>query len=298
MRNLLIACCLLPFVSFLYAQPPVTDIYVLDLKKEDGQYKLENPVNITQRKGYDNQPHFTEDNQSVYYTSIDKDDQADIYRYIFKTGKSIRITETSKTSEYSATVLSDKKHFSVVRVEEDGATQRLWKFPITGGQPTLISKKIKDIGYHCWIDDNTLALFILGNPDHTLHIADLTTQKTKQYAENIGRCMQNVPGEQAVAFVHKTKKEGWWIKKLNLDTEEITPIVKLPEGQEDFCYTQDGTILLCNETKVLAYQPKSDKDWQEITNLSSTGEAAFYRISISKDNQKVAVVSLPKGAKL
>ena len=42
------------------------------------------PVNITNRSGYDNQPSFSKDEKSIYFTSIRNDKQADIYLYNIK----------------------------------------------------------------------------------------------------------------------------------------------------------------------------------------------------------------------
>ena len=89
-------------------------------------------VKITTFAGYNNQPSFLPDGRSIFYTSI-RDKQADIYRYDIRSGATSQITNTPE-SEYSPMLMPDGKNISVVRVEADG-TQRLWKFPLNGGQP-------------------------------------------------------------------------------------------------------------------------------------------------------------------
>ena len=57
--------------------PPGTDILLVAM--HDGQIVPETITNLTDRNGYDNQPFFTPDGQSLLYTSS-RDDQTDIYR--------------------------------------------------------------------------------------------------------------------------------------------------------------------------------------------------------------------------
>jgi len=137
--------------------PPASDIFIIDLKGE-GKLELGQPLKITSEAGYNNQPSFLPDGQSILYTSI-RDKQADIYRYEIHGGATTQITNTPE-SEFSPMLMPDGKSISVVRVEADG-TQRLWKFPLAGGEPSLILENIKPVGYHLWVDDYTLALFFL-----------------------------------------------------------------------------------------------------------------------------------------
>src|SRR5256884_9281007 len=160
------------------ATPGFSDIFIVDIKSERGGMKFGQPLKITTFVGYNNQPSFLPDGRSILYTSIG-DKQADIYRYALRSRAPSQITNTAE-SEYSPTVMPDGKNISFVRVEADG-TQRLWKFPLAGGAPSLILEKTKPVGYHFWIDDHTLALFILGGKGklNTLQIVDVTTEKAE-----------------------------------------------------------------------------------------------------------------------
>src|SRR5437870_6142781 len=119
---------------------PDTDIFLVDFSNGAPKGK---PVNITQREGYDNQPYFLPHSPHLFYTSIAKN-QADIYRYNLKTGKSAAFTNTPE-SEYSTGLTPDGKFISVVRVEADQKTQRLWEFPLNGGPPRLVLTNIKPV---------------------------------------------------------------------------------------------------------------------------------------------------------
>src|SRR5262249_6685335 len=179
--------------------PPPSNIYLIEVKNARGDLKFGEPRKITTSIGYNNQPSFLRDGKSILYASF-RNKQTDIYRYDTDSGNTIQITDT-KESEFSPTLTPDGQSISVVRVEADG-TQRLWKFPLKGGSPSLVLEKIKPVGYHLWIDDHTLVLFILGAPN-TLQIVDLKTGKADVIASNPGRILRRMPRQNRFSFVHK-----------------------------------------------------------------------------------------------
>jgi hypothetical protein len=193
-------------------QTPDTEIYIVDMRNTENGRRFGTPLNITSRPGYDNQPHFLPDGQSLYYTSIREDGQADIYRYDINHEKNIRITSTPE-SEYSPTPMRDAAHFSVVRVEAD-QTQRLWKFDLDGSNPHLVLEDVRSVGYHAWGDSRTVALFIVADPME-LGIADLRHGTVKQIAKRVGRSLHKIPGRRSIGFVHKTGEDEWWIKQID-----------------------------------------------------------------------------------
>ena len=68
--------------SFLSAQEG-TEIYLFDLQEQDGQITISNPLNISNKEGYDNQPSFTEDGTALLFSSF-RDGQADISKYFIE----------------------------------------------------------------------------------------------------------------------------------------------------------------------------------------------------------------------
>ena len=55
-----------------------SEIYLFDLKSKKGEVSVSNPINITNHKGYDNQPSFDSENSLIYYSSFNEDGRADI----------------------------------------------------------------------------------------------------------------------------------------------------------------------------------------------------------------------------
>jgi len=251
-----------------------------------GNFKVGEPVKVTDWAGYNNQPSFLPDGKSILYTSI-REKQADIYRYDISGAITMQVTNTPE-SEYSPTLMPDGKSISVVRVEGDG-TQRLWKFPLAGGAPSLVLEKIKPVGYHLWIDSDTLALFVLGKPN-TLQLVDLRSGKAEVIAENPGRILRRVPHENKFSFVHKVSDQEWLVKIFDLKTRNIVTFIKTFPGAEDYAWTPSGVLLMANGSKLFARQ-KSDFAWIELADFSNAGLKNITRIAVSPKGDRIALVA-------
>jgi hypothetical protein len=251
--------------------------------------ELGRPSNITNREGYDNQPMFLPDGRSLFYTSIREDGQADIYRYSLADGSTARVTAT-KESEYSATPMPGGKFFSVIRVEPD-ATQRLWRFPLAGGSPTLVLEKIKPVGYHVWIDARTLGLFILGKPN-TLQLVDVPTGKATLLVENGGRSLQRIPRRRGFSFVHKISEEEWLVKTFDAKTRAVKTLVRTLPGSEDFAWMPDGSLLMAKGSKLFRVNPQKETDWRELADFSADGLREITRLAVSPAGDRIALVAV------
>ena len=269
------------------ATPPASDIFIIDVASHNGKMKFGQPIKTTSWVGYNNQPSFMPDGRSILYTSI-RDKQADIYRYDIRSGATTQITKTPE-SEYSPTLMPDGQSISVVRVEADG-TQRLWKFPLTGGPPSLILEKIKPVGYHLWIDDHTLALFILGKPN-TLQIVDRRTEKAEIIAENPGRILRRIPHENKLSFVHKISDKEWAIKAFDLRTRTSASLIDTLAGVEDYAWMPSGLLLMAKDSKLFSVIPLTGKAWSEVADFSNAGLKNITRIAVSPKGDKIAVVA-------
>jgi hypothetical protein len=268
------------------ATPPASDIFIVDVGSRSGKIKLGPPVKITSWVGYNNQPSFTADGASIFYTSI-RDKQADIYRYNLRGGTTTQITKTPE-SEYSPTMMPEGKSISVVRVEADGR-QRLWKFPLDGSAPALILEQIKPVGYHLWIDDHTLALFILGKPN-TLQLVDTRTEKAETVAENPGRILRRIPHQNKFSFVHKISDREWLIESFDLRARAVATIIQTFPGVEDYAWTPAGDLLMANGA-MLFIRTKSDWAWQQIADYSNAGVKGITRIAVSPKGDRIAFVA-------
>ena len=87
------------------AQPPDTDVFLARLTGTAGKVTVSAIENISNSPGYDNQPSFTRDGETVFFTSA-RTGQMDIYRYDTATKSVAAVTQTPE-SEYSATLTPD-----------------------------------------------------------------------------------------------------------------------------------------------------------------------------------------------
>ena len=208
-----------------------TDIYLIRLKVSGMKYTFSKSVKINPNEGYNNQPSFHPDGNSVLYSS-QSGTNTGIYRYDIETGETTRLTNTPE-SEYSPIMMPDGKRFSVIQLfitegPRKGA-QPLVAFPLAGGEPKLIYEKGEKVGYHAWIDPQKVAMFILGSPNF-LRIADLSQDSSERIAENISRSLYKIPDMDAVSFSQSQESGGEAIMKYDLVTIKTQRIVPMLEG--------------------------------------------------------------------
>jgi len=181
--------------------------------------------------------------------------------------------------------MPDGKNISVVMVEKDSA-QRLWKFPLTGGEPTCIMKKVDSIGYHCWINKDSIAVFVLTKPSFTLQIVNINSQKIKVIADSIGRCMRMRDGN-----LWYTTKAGHFNNVYEYSLKSKTPYIKGMIESEDYCFYGKYEIWSLSDNSIVSGYMNSKAGATEIVNLEKFGIIKPTRITISPDGKKLAVVS-------
>ncbi|HEV8598170.1 MAG TPA: hypothetical protein VGQ69_02310 [Gemmatimonadales bacterium] len=275
---------LLGFVSTLAAQAPGTDIYLAPLERSGGTLRVGRPVNLTARAGYDNQPFFAPDGRSLYYTSA-RDGQTDIYRYELASGRSQQVTATPE-SEYSPMLLPDGKRLSVIRVERD-STQRLWSFALDGSSPRVVLDSIKPVGYHVWLNADTVFVFVLGTPA-TLRRAELARGSAEILARDIGRTLLLIPGRRGVSYVQRDSSGGW-IRAIDPVSGDGENLARLPEGTEFYAWTPQGELLSTRANELLRWSSES-KQWETVTRFSEPRLRKITRLAVSPAGDRIALV--------
>lgn len=271
------------------AQVPSTDIFVLEVASAPGQpWRFAAPRNLTDRAGYDNQPAFLASGSALLYTSM-RGEQTDIYRHDLAAGRAEQLTETPE-SEYSPTPIDGDRAFSVVRVEAD-ERQRLWRFAIDGSAPELLLPDIAPVGYHAWTGDQTLILFVLGEPP-TLERATVGPGPGERLASSIGRGFGRIPDDGRMSFVHKRSEHDWWVVAIDPATAERSALVKLRPDREDFAWAKDGSLFLGDGSRLFRYSPDApEAGWREIVDLAPHGIRDITRLTWSADGRRLALVA-------
>jgi len=264
---------------------PSTDIYLYRLSRGVIPFRSR-LVNITNRKGYDNQPAFV--GSTMYYTS-NRNGQADIYK--FENAQHTAFTSTPE-SEYSAALTPDGKSISVVRVERDSA-QRLWRFPLDGSAPSVVLRDIKPVGYFAWLDSATLALFVLGTPN-TLQIADTRTGAAKVVTTNIGRSLQRVPGGRRASFVHRVGTT-WVLKTVDPTprangTWDIETVAALPDSADYVVWHSETELYTAAGSRIFRLR-RPGTTWYPIADLKNSGLKRISRLALHPNGGELAIVA-------
>jgi Tol biopolymer transport system component len=267
------------------------DIFLVSLSSAGGKLATTGARNLTNRPGYDNQPHWSRDGNTLYFTVRDEF-QSDIYGINPASGALTRVTMTSPESEYSATVMPGGDAVSVIRVERDSA-QRLWSVPLNGSAGVPIFEYIKPVGYHTWANDTLLALFVLGSPN-TLQLANARTGRADTIVTSIGRSLHTTR-EGQVSFVHKVSNDEWWLMLLDPRTKQTRRLVRMPPRVEDYAWTPDGVVLAGEGAVLKSFNPQRGGDWTVVGDLAPYGLGSITRLAVSPRGDVVAVVALPTG---
>lgn len=284
--RLIVCLAFFPFIAF--SQFPSTDIFLGSLRTEKGMPSIDSVVNVTSRPGYDNQPSFDSSGNALYFVSIGEDRQADIFAYSTMKHSLSRVTHTPE-SEYSPTVMPGGRHLSSVVVEMD-STQRLWKFPLSTGKAEPVLRSVKGVGYHCWIDSATVALFILGDTTNTLEVATLSSEALYTVADHVGRCIKRIPGQMKISYVEKVSENDWWITAFDLASRKSQRIVKTVEGSEDYVWMSGGSLLMGYGSKVYYWNPEVGPGWEECADLSKWEVKGITRLVVDDARDAIAVV--------
>ena len=272
-----------------FVPPRDTDVLIADLAfSPQGTPSIGTPTNITQRPDYDNQPQFVPDGSGFWYTINDpQNDQADIWRYDFATAGVTRVTMSSPESEYSATPLPDGSGISVIRVEAD-STQRLWRFDLDGANGAVILPNVAPVGYHAWVDESTLVLFVLGDPA-TLQRADVPTGQTEVITRNIGRSIQRIPGSDDVSYAQVHEDGTATIMRLPSERTSPEQIAEAVSGGDFHAWAPNGSLLMASGSVVYAWSLSLD-EWMPIADFSDLN-ISISRLAISPDGTQIAMVA-------
>lgn len=298
MRNLK----LVAFFGFLVcgaegaaAQVPDSDIWVAEVLMRGQTIDLGKPVNVTHRAGYDNQPCFLPDSQSLLYTAAETEGGTDIYRVSLATRTISRVTQTPE-SEYSPTPFGKPATgFCTVRVEAD-STQRLWRFDMDGKNPALVMTDVDSVGYFVWIDDTHLAAFVLGNEKkkepHTLRVVDVTSQEQTIVARDIGRSLQRVPGTSDIVFTQPQGEDHFHFMLLKRGGRAGAPLIDAVGDGQDAAWLGD-TMLHSSGATIYAARPlEAGASFRPVHDFAADGITAITRMAVAPDGSHIAFVAL------
>lgn len=295
--SIIVAC--LCYSALVTAQSSGTDIFIADVLTKNGTYLLSNHRNITDRDGYDNQPFFMNSGEQLFYTSAltaNESTQTDVILFNLRTNQGTNISQ-SEASEYSPTLMSDQMHYSMIRVAEDGK-QKLWSYPLKEGKKRELLKDVEPVGYHAWINETEVMLFVLGEP-HRLEIANTVSGKSVAFDKDIGASLFKIPNTQVMSYTRNVAQDKaaepiWQLTEIDPVTKNRTPLTQLPSGAYYYAWSPDKSALAAQGSKLMRWH-YSDKDsapqaWVEFADVSPHCPKGVSRLAMNPQQTKLAYV--------
>jgi len=269
--------------AYIYSQP-ATEVYLFDLIQNDSVFTVDNPINISKNKGYDNQPSFLNDGTGVLFSAT-RDGQTDVVLYNLENQTKAWLTNTSG-NEYSPIQTPYGKQFTAILLEKD-ETQLLWMYPFSRRKPKVLIENLK-VGYHAWYDKRMVVVFVLGDPS-SLEVSNLKYKIKYPIDKNIGRSIHKIPETDLISYIslEEDEPEIYSINPINSEKKYITDAL---EDSQDMVWTQDGTIIMGKENKLYKLKPEIDSEWIEFASLESFKLNGITRLAISPLGDKIAIV--------
>jgi len=285
------------------AAPAPFDIFLVPLSGGLASMKTARPQPVSVAPGYDNQPNFSPDGNSILFAANRDGQQTEVFVFDRKNGRVTQLTHTAENENsptYVPAGAGPNGSFSVVQSEFDSkgqrptpAIQRLWRFNADGRSPALILRDLTPVGYHAWIDSDRLALFVLGaqGKPATLQLASVKTGKAEVITEGIGRSLHRIPGTQLVSFVHR-QGDVFTVKQLDVATKKIDSLIEAVKGSSDrdMAWMPDGrTMLMSAGTKIFSWT-RGETAWTEVFDAAVHQLGPVTRMAVSPKGNAIAIV--------
>jgi hypothetical protein len=264
---------------------PETDIWMVQATFRPGSSAFGGVKNISERPGYDNQPHFGKDG-NLYYVSIREDLQADIFRYDMQK-KFISKFTVSKTSEYSPKSSPDGQNISTVTVEKD-SSQKIYRTDLaTGLFSEPISRSTDSVGYYTWLNDSMIAFAKITKP-MSLWMLNTKNGVEKFIAADVGRSLAVSEGG-LLYFTQMRDGKRWLVRQEK--TGQLQGLIEFQDNaSEDFCFAPNNIIL--NGRKGMLFFTDHDftKGWRLAADWERSGIKNIQRLAVSPDGKWLSFV--------
>lgn len=269
---------------------PETEIFLFDYDSSAAEGALSGGTNVTNRPGYDNQPHFTPDSTSFVY-SRDDGSQTDIWEYDIASGTHRQVTSLPE-SEFSPTPSPDGTTISMVFERSNSIWQFNRNAPDAPSWVLEAASVPEPVGYFA---RNHRTGDVLYWSRYGFNVA-LTHAEKPAYHFVTGHAVPAtphvVPGTDKFSFVHRQTNEQVWIKEFDPATKSIRPLTPIVGSNANYTWAPDGSILQIEGTTVHRWR-EGGEGWEAITDLSEQGIESANRIAVSPDGTKIAIVGQP-----
>ncbi len=284
MRKFLIL--IVAFLNFALSAQPDTEVYVFDLSAKENRFEVSNQRNISNNKGYDNQPSFYNDTTILFAAT--RNGQTDIAKYNVQNQKLDWISNTQQGSEYSPTKIPNQKAISAIRLDTTGK-QLVYRYDDKKGTSEVLINDLI-VGYHTWFTKDIIVSSVLEDGGLSLVISNLADKTNKTVQKKVGRSLHKIPNSQRISYISK-ENDIWEIKSLDPVSGVTQKIIHTIPEAEDMCWLSNGAILMGKGNKIFKFNPKSDKEWSIFYMFQNSEIQKITRIAVNSKGTLLALVS-------
>ncbi|NNE98141.1 MAG: hypothetical protein HKN25_03885 [Pyrinomonadaceae bacterium] len=287
MRTLIAFSFLLTLSGLVFAQGSNSEIFLFDIEKKESDFAFLNGENITNNKSYDNQPSFSLDGKSILFTSGRNSGNFDIFEYSIA-DKNISELISSENGEYTAKEF-DKNTVMFVREGKNDQGMGVWKFDRRTRKSMPALKNKEPIAYYAFNRKGDALVWIrYAFMMHWVNPESSINRFVANYAQP--SVPHLIPGTDKFSFMQRHPDDSLWIKEFDPATRAVRPIVPAKDGEKDYAWMPDGSLLIGSGSKLFSFNGKTDKSWKEAADLKVSGIKDITRMAVSPDGKNLALV--------
>lgn len=282
---------LLFFASFNIIAQSNPEVYLCDIKSENGGLATSNFQNISNDEGYDSQPSFANNNTVLF--AGNKNGQTDIAMYNISEKTKTWVHKTTEGGEYSPIQIPGyETKTSAVRLDPDGL-QRLYMYDVISNENIELIEDVQ-VAYYDFYNAESIIASVLSDGHLDLVFSNLNAKKTDTILRNVGRSIHKVPNSNSMSYTSVNEDKNQEIYVLDMETMESFFVCQLPVGIQDYTWLNDSQILIGSGSKLYIYDTFLNSDWKEVANLSEYNIKNITRLAVSPDEGRLSLVAVSK----
>ena len=267
------------------AQLPNTDLWLFKIEPDKlNQTLLKDPLNITNREGYDNQPSFSSDGKRIYYVCIKEDKQADIYYYDISSKTNVPFTKT-KVSEYSPTLTDNGGFIASVVVEPDSAQRIHFINTLSGIDDNRL--EMDSVGYFTFLNTDTVVYYKLTNP-HSLRYYVTSKNEDKWLGNSPIRTFKALNRHTLIYGIKDSAKVNFY--KYDFLLQKASRYASYPSTNEDIVWHPLWGLIKSEDTKLLRFD-EVKSEWILLFDLASFQIKKITRFAFDPKTKYLVVVN-------
>jgi hypothetical protein len=264
-----------------------TEVWLGKLDMQEGRFAVSELKNISNHHGYDNQPAFFPDGESLLFASEAESLSetglgVHAIRYSIGSGASKPLV---KARGFSPTPTPDGRQITTLR---EGT---VWLHDVDGTPLRTLLPQVKTAGYYTRIDEQRWVLFMNEEQRH-IAVWDEARSSLTRIVPGAVTAPYRIPGTNAVSFV---VQEGESKKLMRLDPNDehrVLATIPFPTSGAH-AWTPRNTLLMASGNAIHEWDPNRPGEWPVVQRFTEPDLQGITRIALSPNAGRIALVSTP-----